>query len=57
LWFRGYQGGPVVSRDDVLDLLNQAARAETQIERWTESTRIKLAGIDKVIEELEGIPA
>ena len=44
LWPKGYQGRPVVSRDDVLDLLNQAAPAESQIERWTESTRIKLAG-------------
>jgi hypothetical protein len=35
---------PVVSRNDVLDLLNQAAGSQPQIERWTESTRIKLAG-------------
>ena len=44
LWPKGHQGRPVVSRDDVLELLNQAAPAEAQIERWTESTRIKLAG-------------
>lgn len=44
LWPKGYQGRPVVSRDDVLDFLNQAAPAEAQIERWTESTRTKLAG-------------
>lgn len=40
----GHQGRPVVSRNDVLDLLNQAAGHQPQIERWTESTRIKLAG-------------
>lgn len=44
LWPKGYQGRPVISRDDVLDLLNHAAPSEAQIERWTESTRIKLAG-------------
>jgi hypothetical protein len=35
---------PVVSRNDVLDLLNDAAVRQRQIERWTESTRTKLAG-------------
>lgn len=44
LWSKGYQGRPVVTRDDVLDLLNQAASTQPQIERWSESTRIKLAG-------------
>jgi hypothetical protein len=38
------QSRPVVSRNDVLDFLNQAAGRQPQIERWTESTRIKLAG-------------
>lgn len=41
---KGYHSRPVVSRNDVLDLLNQAVRNQPQIERWTESTRIKLAG-------------
>lgn len=41
---KGHQARPVVSRNDVLDLLNQAADRQPQIERWTESTRIKLAG-------------
>jgi len=43
LWPKGYQSRPVVSRDDVLELLNQAAADEDQIERWMESTRTKLA--------------
>jgi hypothetical protein len=41
---KDYQARPVISRNDVLDLLNQAAGRQPQIERWTESTRIKLAG-------------
>jgi hypothetical protein len=41
---KGYQTRPLVSRNDVLDLLKQAASRQPQIERWTESTRIKLAG-------------
>jgi len=41
---KGHQSRPVVYRNDVLDLLNQAAGREPQIERWSESTRIKLAG-------------
>ncbi len=41
---REHQSRPVVSRNDVLDLLHQAAGRQPQIERWTESTRIKLAG-------------
>ena len=41
---KGHQARPVVSRNHVLDLLNQAAGSQPQIERWTESTRIKLAG-------------
>lgn len=35
---------PVVSRNDVLDLLQSAAPYQSQIDRWSESTRIKLAG-------------
>lgn len=37
-------GRAVVSRNDVLDLLNHAAAQQPQIERWSEATRIKLAG-------------
>lgn len=44
LWPKGHQTRPVVSRNDVLDLLKQAAEHQPQIERWAESTRIKLAG-------------
>ncbi|MBW3543523.1 MAG: DUF1819 family protein [Planctomycetes bacterium] len=36
--------GKLVTRGDVLDWLKQCAPAEPQIERWTESTRVKLAG-------------
>ncbi len=35
---------PVVSRNDVLDLLQSAASYQSQIDRWSEATRIKLAG-------------
>jgi hypothetical protein len=41
---KGYQTRSLVSRNDVLDLLKQAASRQPQIERWAESTRIKLAG-------------
>ncbi len=34
----------VVSRNEVLDLLQDAAGKEPQIKRWSESTRVKLAG-------------
>jgi bacteriophage exclusion system BrxA-like protein len=44
LWSKGYQNQPVVSRNDVLDLLEQASTTQPQIRRWSESTRIKLAG-------------
>lgn len=44
LWAKGHQSRLVISRNDVLDLLNEAAPRQPQIERWTESTRTKLAG-------------
>lgn len=44
LWQKGHQGRAVVSRDDVFDLLKDAASRQPQIDRWTESTRVKLAG-------------
>jgi hypothetical protein len=44
LWFKSHEGRPVISRNEVLDLLKQAAARQPHIERWTESTRIKLAG-------------
>lgn len=44
LWAKGHNSRPVISRNDVVDLLKQAAGRQPQIERWTESTRIKLAG-------------
>jgi hypothetical protein len=44
LWLKGHRRRPVVSRNDVLDLLTSAAPEQPQIDRWTESTRVKLAG-------------
>jgi hypothetical protein len=44
LWAKGHEARPVISRHEVLDLLKQTAGRQPQIERWTESTRIKLAG-------------
>jgi hypothetical protein len=41
---KGHEARPVISRNAVLDLLKQAAARQPQIDRWTESTRIKLAG-------------
>lgn len=41
---KDHQARPVISRNEVLDLLKQAAARQPQIDRWTESTRIKLAG-------------
>jgi hypothetical protein len=44
LWSRGHESRPEISRNHVIDLLKQAAEVQPQIERWAESTRIKLAG-------------
>jgi hypothetical protein len=44
LWAKGHPPRLVISRNDVLDLLKEAAPRQPQIERWTESTRVKLAG-------------
>lgn len=44
LWPKGYRAQPAVSREDVLDLLASATKQQPQIDRWSESTRIKLAG-------------
>ena len=44
LWAKGPHARPVISRNEVLDLLKQTAARQPQIDRWTESTRIKLAG-------------
>ena len=43
LWPKRYAMRTVISRNDVLDLLKQAAEHQPQIERWAESTRVKLA--------------
>ena len=44
LWHKGYQARPLVPRNDVLDLLDQKASQHPEIQRWTETSRVKLAG-------------
>lgn len=44
LWGKRHLARPVITRNDVLDHLRHTASRQPQIERWTESTRIKLAG-------------
>lgn len=44
LWPKGHTLRPAISRNDVLDLLAAAIPEQSQIDRWSESTRIKLAG-------------
>jgi hypothetical protein len=44
LWSKIANSKQVVSRNDVLDLLAAATPSQPQIERWSESTRVKLAG-------------
>lgn len=44
LWQKGHQARPAISRNHVLDLLKQASERQPQIDRWAESTRVKLAG-------------
>lgn len=44
VWEKSLETPPLVSRNDVLDLMIHAADKQPQIERWSESTRVKLAG-------------
>ena len=44
LWPKGLHARTLVSRNDVLDLLKSVTQEQPQIERWSESTRVKLAG-------------
>jgi hypothetical protein len=44
LWHTGHQPRPLVNRNAVLDLLDAKAPNHPEIERWTESSRVKLAG-------------
>ena len=44
LWNKGYQTRPAISRNDVLDLLDAKAPEHPEIGRWSESSRVKLAG-------------
>jgi len=44
LWHKGYHSRPRVSRNDVLDLLDRKAENHPEIRRWSETSRVKLAG-------------
>ena len=44
LWHKGYQTRPPVARNDVLDLLDARTPEHPEIGRWTETSRVKLAG-------------
>jgi Putative inner membrane protein (DUF1819) len=44
LWPKGHRNRPSISRNDVLDLLKTATHDQPQIDRWSEATRVKLAG-------------
>ena len=44
LWSSGYHSRPLVSRSAVLDFLARQSPEHPEIERWTESSRVKLAG-------------
>src|SRR5262249_21158175 len=44
LWPRWCRGQLAVAREDVLDLLDRASAEQPQIRRWTEKSRVKLAG-------------
>ncbi len=43
-WKRWTEDRPSISRVDVLSFLDRAVPAQPQIERWSESSRLKLAG-------------
>lgn len=43
LWHKGYANRPVVQRNDLVDLLDQASAKQPQIARWTEKSRLKVA--------------
>ena len=42
-WNKGYRSRPAVSSNDVRNLLDSVSSKQTQIERWTEKSRVKLA--------------
>jgi hypothetical protein len=44
LWNSGYHTRPLVSRNAVLDFLDHQSPEHPEIERWTETSRVKLAG-------------
>ena len=44
LWHTGYKTRPLVVRNAVLDFLDHQRAEHPEIERWTESSRVKLAG-------------
>lgn len=44
LYSKSSESRSVVTRNDVLDLMQHAAGEQSQIDRWSENTRVKLAG-------------
>ncbi len=44
LWLKDHRTRPAISRNDILDLLAAAVPDQPQIDRWSEATRMKLAG-------------
>lgn len=44
LWDHWYNRQLSVAREDMLSLLDEASKTQPQIQRWAESTRLKLAG-------------
>lgn len=44
LWHKDCQNRPLVTRNAVLDFLDHQAPEHPEIERWTETSRVKLAG-------------
>lgn len=44
LWPKGHRTRPAITRNDIVDVLAAAMADQPQIERWSEATRMKLAG-------------
>ncbi len=44
LWNKGYHNRPFIPRTDVLDLLDAKSEPHPEIQKWTETSRVKLSG-------------
>jgi len=44
LWNKGFHNRPFIPRTEVLDLLDAKSEAHPEIQKWTETSRVKLAG-------------